>query len=103
MLGDESIVSIQGKGSILFQCKNADQCLLTKVYYIPRLKSNIISLGQMTEESNRVKLVGSILKMFEKWSPGYELKTVTNRLYKIQMNNHQHLSETSIGIGGDKE
>ena len=30
-----SSVSVQGKGSILFQCKNDHQCLLTKVYYIP--------------------------------------------------------------------
>ena len=31
-LGDGSILSIQDKGSILFQCKNNDQRLLTKVY-----------------------------------------------------------------------
>ena len=29
--GDGSIVPIQGKGSILFQCKNDDQRLLTKL------------------------------------------------------------------------
>ena len=43
-LCDRSIVPIQGKGSILFLCKNGDQCLLTKVDYIPSLTSNIISL-----------------------------------------------------------
>ena len=43
--GDGSIESIQVKGSTMFQCKNGDQRLLTKVYYIPNLKSNIISLG----------------------------------------------------------
>ena len=63
--GDGSIVPIQDKWSILFQCKNGDNRLLTKVYYIPNLKSNIISLGQMTEEGNRVELAGSFLEMFD--------------------------------------
>ena len=65
-LCDRSTVSIQGKGSILFQCKNGDQCLLTKVYYIPSLKSNIISLGQMTKEGSRVKIVSMFLKIYDR-------------------------------------
>ena len=64
--GDGSIVPIESKGFILFQCKNGDQCLLTKVYYIPSLKSNIISLGQITEERSIVELVGSFIKMFSR-------------------------------------
>ena len=59
--GDESIVAILGKGSILFDCKNNDQRLLKYVYFIPSLKSNIISLGQMTEEGSRVIMDGSVL------------------------------------------
>lgn len=39
--------------SILFQCKNSDQHLLTKVYYIRSLKSNIIN--QMNEEGSKVE------------------------------------------------
>ena len=42
--GDGSKINIQGKGSILFECQNGDQKLLDEVYYIPRLKINIISL-----------------------------------------------------------
>ena len=61
-----SIVLIQGKGSIFFQCKNDDQRLLTKVYYIPSLKSNIISLGQMIEEGSRVEIVDPFLKVYDR-------------------------------------
>jgi hypothetical protein len=43
--GDGSSVEIQGKGSILFKCKNGDQWLLLDVYYIPKLCSNLVSLG----------------------------------------------------------
>jgi hypothetical protein len=43
--GDGSTVEIMGKGIILFQCKNGDQWALTEVFYIPKLRSNLISLG----------------------------------------------------------
>ncbi|GJY82725.1 uncharacterized mitochondrial protein-like protein [Tanacetum coccineum] len=44
--GEGSYVSINGKGSILFQGKNGEQKLLKDIYYIPTLRSNVISLGQ---------------------------------------------------------
>ena len=46
-------------------CKNGDKRLLTNVYYILSLKSNIISLGKMTEEGSGVKIVGLILKIYD--------------------------------------
>ena len=64
-LCDGSIVPIQGKESILFQCKNGDKHLLTSVYYIPSLKSNIISLGQMIEEGSKVEIVDPFLKVYD--------------------------------------
>nr|GEX45323.1 zinc finger, CCHC-type [Tanacetum cinerariifolium] len=47
--GDGSYVQIKGRGSILLGCKNNEQKIVSDVYYIPNLKSNIISLGQLTE------------------------------------------------------
>ncbi|XP_076929719.1 uncharacterized protein LOC143594251 [Bidens hawaiensis] len=44
--GDDSYVNISGKGSILFEAKRGEHRLLTDVYSIPSLRSNIISLGQ---------------------------------------------------------
>ena len=64
--GEKSIVPIQGKVSILFQCKNGDQNLLMKVYYIQNLKSKIIILCHMTEEDNKVELVGLFLNIRQK-------------------------------------
>jgi cell division cycle 2-like protein len=45
--GDASRVRIEGRGTVLFACKNGDHCALTGVYYIPRLRSNMVSLGQL--------------------------------------------------------
>nr|GFC19720.1 zinc finger, CCHC-type [Tanacetum cinerariifolium] len=47
--GDRSYVQIKGRGSVLLGCRNQEQKIVTDVYYIPNLKSNILSLGQLTE------------------------------------------------------
>nr|GFB52278.1 zinc finger, CCHC-type [Tanacetum cinerariifolium] len=47
--GDGSYVQIKGRGSILLGCRDQEQKIVSDVYYIPNLKSNILSLGQLTE------------------------------------------------------
>lgn len=37
-------------GSIVMQNRNKGHKVLTEVYYIPELKSNIVSLGQLEEK-----------------------------------------------------
>lgn len=54
--GDGSAVEICGKGSILMQCITGEHRVLSEVYFIPRLKNNIISLGQL--EENGCKYTG---------------------------------------------
>lgn len=47
--GDGSMVAIRGRGSVIFRCQNGDQRALTNVFFIPSLRSNIISVGQLDE------------------------------------------------------
>ena len=54
--GDGSSVEIEGKGSILFQSKTGEQKLVTNIYFIPNLQSNILSLGQATEVGCDVRM-----------------------------------------------
>jgi len=54
--GDESTVSIEGIGSMVMTGKNGEHKVLTNVYYIPKLQSNIISLGQLEEAGCKVVL-----------------------------------------------
>lgn len=54
--GDDSTVSIKGNGSVHFTCKNGEERILKEVYYIPTLCNNIISLGQFSEDGNKVVL-----------------------------------------------
>jgi hypothetical protein len=47
--GDGRTVGIEGRATVLFELKDGGHKVLSDVYYIPRLKSNIISLGQLAE------------------------------------------------------
>lgn len=84
--GDGSTVEILGKGSILLQCKNGDHRFLSEVYYIPKLRSNIISLGQMIEDGFKVEMIGEFLKVYDETGTLLmPVKRTMNRLYKIQL------------------
>jgi hypothetical protein len=47
--GDGSLVAIHGRGTVLFTVSGEEHRLLTQVYWIPRLKTNIVSIGQLEE------------------------------------------------------
>ncbi|KAD6453258.1 hypothetical protein E3N88_07963 [Mikania micrantha] len=82
--GDGSKVDIKGKGVLLFQCKTGDQLLIPEVYYIPALKSNILSLGQMTVEGYDISMKGEFLKVRDEQERLLmKVERSVNRLYKI--------------------
>lgn len=82
--GDGSTVTIKGRGSIVFRCKNGEEKVLHEVYYIPSLCSNIISIGQLAEEGNRVEIKGSFLRVYDiKENLLMKVQRSPNRLYKL--------------------
>lgn len=84
--GDDSRIDIKGKGSIVFCCKNGDRRTLTDVYFIPELKSNIISLGQATESGCDVRMREDYLTLHDKdGNLITKAKRSKNRLYKVIM------------------
>jgi hypothetical protein len=63
--GDGSVASIEGCGTVLFNCKNGEHRSFAGVYYIPRLTSNIISLGQLDEAGYKINIDNGILRIRE--------------------------------------
>ncbi|XP_022841983.1 uncharacterized protein LOC111365680 [Olea europaea var. sylvestris] len=56
VFGDETKVLIKGKGDVLLRAKNGSYLLISQIYYVPTLKSNILSLGQLLEMSYDIHL-----------------------------------------------
>ncbi|XP_076901931.1 uncharacterized protein LOC143556522 [Bidens hawaiensis] len=85
--GDGSKVQIEGKGKILFECKNGDQLLIPDVYFIPALRSNILSLGQLTEKGYEVGMKNKFLRVYNEFGKLLmKVERSKNRLYKIGLN-----------------
>ena len=84
--GDDSRIDIKGKGSILFIRKDGKRKTLADVYFIPELRSNIISLGQATESGCDGRMRDDYLTIRDK-EGNLLVKSVRsrNRLYKVTM------------------
>jgi hypothetical protein len=63
--GDGSLVAIKGMGSVMLQTKKDGHKVLTEVYFIPKLKSNIVSLGQLEEGGCKVVLEDGYCSVFD--------------------------------------
>lgn len=84
--GDGSIVDIEGRGKILFACKTGEHRALTGVYYIPRLTSNIISIGQLVENGCQVLIDGGTLRIRDQERRLLaRVKRSPNRLYMLKL------------------
>ena len=84
--GDDSRIDIKGKGTISFIDMNGESSKMNDVYYIPDLRSNIISLGQATEDGCDIRMRGDQPTMHDQ--NGKLLVTANrsrNRLYKVCM------------------
>ncbi|CDY56102.1 BnaC02g44350D [Brassica napus] len=98
--GDDSKIDIKGKDTISFIDMNGEARRMNDVYFIPDLRSNIISLGQATESGCDIRLKDDYLTMSDQ--QGKLLVTAKrskNRLYKVRMGirdaTQLHLSQIS--------
>ena len=53
--GDASKVAVKGRGTIWYLQKNNRVGEIRDVYYVPDLKSNILSMGQLMEKGYSVR------------------------------------------------
>lgn len=82
--GDDSRIDIMGKGYVRFVFKGGVKKVLKNVYYIPALRSNIVSLGQATEVGCEVRMRDDTLMLFDRQGDLMaKTRRSMNRLYKV--------------------
>uniref|UniRef100_A0ACD5ZTS1 Uncharacterized protein n=1 Tax=Avena sativa TaxID=4498 RepID=A0ACD5ZTS1_AVESA len=85
--GDGSLVEIGGKGNVLFRCTDGNQRVLAGVFFIPRLRTNIISLGQLDENGCKSVIEGGYLRVYDQQRRLLvRVKRAANRLYILNLN-----------------
>lgn len=62
-LGDGSIIPIEGRGTVLFACKNGEHRTLANTYFLPRLAANIVGIGQLDETGFQVLVEDGIMRV----------------------------------------
>lgn len=79
--GDGSLVDIQGRGKVVFQCQTGEHRVLTSVYYIPCLRSNIVSIGQLDEVGVKTAVEHGYMVVSDQGKVVAKVKRSLNRLY----------------------
>ena len=64
--GDGRFVLVTGKGRILITLKNGDHRYIYDVFYVPDMKSNLLSMGQLAEKGFVMHIVENKLSIFDK-------------------------------------
>jgi len=64
--GDGRFVPVTEKGSILITLKNGDHRYIYDVFYVPDMKSNLLSMGQLAEKGYAMHIVENKLSIFDK-------------------------------------
>jgi len=62
---DHSKVALKGKGMILIKLKDGSHWFIGDVYYIPTVKSNILSLGQLLAKGYEIKMKDHTLTLID--------------------------------------
>nr|GEW67549.1 zinc finger, CCHC-type [Tanacetum cinerariifolium] len=83
---DGSYIKIKGKCSILIGCDAEKQRIISHVYYIPDLKSNLLSLGQFTKIGCKVVMEDDKLRLYDMDNKIFmKVTRQRNQLYKANL------------------
>jgi hypothetical protein len=99
---DDSMVRSEGYGTIVFMCKNDESQSLDGVYFIPRLMTNIMSVGWINESGYKIDIDTNMMKI---WEPDglllAKVKCKANCLYLLHIKLAQPVCFTVRGQGDE--
>ncbi|GAU46899.1 hypothetical protein TSUD_296780 [Trifolium subterraneum] len=80
-LGDDSTMPLMGKGSVKI-CIEGIICVITDVYYLPNLRNNLLSIGQLQQKNLTIVFSNNVCKIFHE-ERGLIVSTpmTVNRMY----------------------
>ncbi|XP_048128417.1 uncharacterized protein LOC125312842 [Rhodamnia argentea] len=88
--GDDSTVPVKGKWTLAIVPKGTSVQMIKEVFYVPELKTNLLSVGQLQEKGYEITLKGGVCRIHdEKQHPIAQVNMIANRMFPL------HLHDTS--------
>ncbi|XP_076897571.1 uncharacterized protein LOC143550896 [Bidens hawaiensis] len=84
--GDGSEIEIKGKGNVTVVSKTSEKKTFCDVFYMPKLKTNLLSLGQLDEKGCKIEIANGILRLYDqKKRLLMKIQRNLNRTYNIKL------------------
>ncbi len=94
--GDASNIQVKGQGTICFLQNDGMTRKIEDVYYVPDLKSNILSMGQLMEKGYSVLMKDRMLQLKDKQGQSVaHVEMGKNRMYKLNL---QKMQEKCLSV-----
>ena len=91
--GDGSAIEIKQCDTIVFVGKGGEHHKLTGVYFIPRVKANLVSLGRLDEAGCHISIERGLLKIRDdRRRLVTQVRCMVNRLYILELEIEQPIS-----------
>eukprot|EP00253_Pinus_taeda_P025358 PITA_25358 len=86
--GTDSKVSIMGKGEVKIFTKKGENKTIADVYYVPGMKCNLLSIGQLVQKGYNVFFLNDVCTIMDR-APNKrcisEVKMTTNRIFHLKI------------------
>ncbi|XP_058742135.1 uncharacterized protein LOC131614585 [Vicia villosa] len=84
---DDKYLNAEGMGNGKVKVKNRKTVLIKDVWYVPGIKSNLVSVGQLIEKGFSVVMKDNLLKLYDpNQKMIMQLEQESNRTFKVNVN-----------------
>lgn len=84
--GDDSVISVMGKGDIQIKAKDNSLQTISNVYYAPALKTNLLSIGQLQEKGYVITIKEGTCEISDpRRGTIAQVKMTKNRLFPLSI------------------
>lgn len=100
-LGNNLRMPVKGKGSIRLEVEGVTQ-VISEVYYVPELKNNLLSIGQLQEKGLAILIQNGECRVYHP-RRGLIMHThmTSNRMFVVLVNVVPHASSACLGVRSD--
>ncbi|XP_022852676.1 uncharacterized protein LOC111374254 [Olea europaea var. sylvestris] len=86
LFGDLSKAPVKGRGKILIKLDNGGHSYITDIYYVPDIKHNLLSLGQLLEKRYDISLKDShLIIKDDRGYPIFQVRMSKNRMFALNI------------------